>query len=230
MGRARYDGRAALSTWVITVARSRSLDALRREYGRRRPPKWLASLTPRDQRIYELAFIEFRSVPYIVDRLDREGLAIPERELDACVKGLVDRLDPASRRRLDYDREARNLGYVSGRLLEALDVLRLQQSAAAEEVRPDSVLFAKQAEQLLEEVKACLLALDEPDREILVLRYYEALSAPDIARRLDLPTSRSAYRLVEKALRSLRRLVLEVSDDPERRRWKEAVRRSFRGY
>ena len=38
---ARFDGRASLSTWIGVVTRSRCMDYLRRQHGRRQTPAWL---------------------------------------------------------------------------------------------------------------------------------------------------------------------------------------------
>src|SRR5215831_19335507 len=48
-GLAHYDGRTRLSTWVMTVTRSRCLDLLRERHGRRRLPTWIQQLSTSDQ-------------------------------------------------------------------------------------------------------------------------------------------------------------------------------------
>lgn len=223
-GLARYDGRAALSTWVITVSRSRALDALRRDFGRRRLPRWYDALPAVEQRVYVMVFVELRTIPEILHRLDAEGTPLREPDLRSLVDGLVARMEPAARKRHDYEVGARSQGAVTARFLEIFDHLRTEQAAGAPD-QPDAVLQEGRARELLSDIEACLTALDEPDRQILMLRYFEALSAPAIARRLNLPGSRRVYTLLNRALTSLRRVVEDRHGPLDAPRWKSIFRR-----
>ena len=55
---------------------------------------------------------------------------------------------------------------------------------------------------------ACVKHLDEPYRRVVFLRYFEELSPPDIARRLELPVKTVKTRL-HRALAQLRRRMEE---------------------
>lgn len=70
-------------------------------------------------------------------------------------------------------------------------------------------------------VADALFALDEPYRTTLLLRYYEDLSAADIARRLDIPAATIRWRL-QRALEMLR-AKLDEQFNGERRRWSLAL-------
>ena len=53
------------------------------------------------------------------------------------------------------------------------------------------------------EIREALAALDSPDREIVILRYYQELKIKDIAAVMNMPASTVRYRLktAEKELR-----------------------------
>lgn len=227
-GLARYDGRAALSTWVMTISRSRALDALRRDFGRRRRPKWFDTLSDVEQKVYRLSLVEMRTLPETLDRLAQEGTRLDERDLEAMIDRLLERLDPNSRKRMHYERHAKNQGLGSARLLEVLDHLSMEQETSAAAARPDVVLFEKRTRQILEDIDACVRALDEPERRILVLRYYEALSAQAIAERLALPGARRVYTLLNRALDALRGVVEQRHGPVDRTRWRHALKRGLR--
>lgn len=223
-GLSRYDGRAALSTWVITVARSRTLDALRHDYGRRRLPGWYESLTAVERQVYQLGFVELRSIPEILHRLEATGTRLSESDLRVIVDRLVSRLEPTARKRHDYEVQARSQGMVTARFLQVFDHLRAEQAADGPP-SPDTVFQEKQARELMQRIEACMAELDEPDRQVLVLRYFEAMTAPDIARRLNLPGSRRVYTLLNRALAALRR-VIEARHGPlDAPRWRSILRR-----
>lgn len=213
-GLAGYDGRAALSTWVMTVTRSRCYDAVRHEVGRRRPPRWLQQLSTIDQEIYRLYFLEQLPLPAIATRL-RGRLAPPELEaLEARVHALADRLDRGTRRRLAYELHARSVGALSGRVLETMDQLKLELEDLADAGRPDTALFEARTRRLLAELEACVLRLKEPERQVIELRYYREMSAPGIARRLNLPGPRHVNSLLQRALGLLRGMLERPLEPP----------------
>jgi RNA polymerase sigma-70 factor (ECF subfamily) len=70
-------------------------------------------------------------------------------------------------------------------------------------------------------VAASVMALDQPFRETVVLRYYEGLSAAEIARRLKVPAGTVRWRLKEGLDRL--RAELDSRHAGERRRWVAAL-------
>jgi RNA polymerase sigma-70 factor (ECF subfamily) len=70
-------------------------------------------------------------------------------------------------------------------------------------------------------VAAAVMALDQPFRETVVLRYYEGLSAAEIARRLKAPAGTVRWRLKEGLDRL--RAELDSRHGGERRRWVAAL-------
>lgn len=213
-GLARYDGRAALSTWIMTVTRSRCLDALRHELGRRRPPKWLLGLSPFEQEVYRLHFMECVPIPALQARLQRQGHAATMETLETLLDALGARMDRQSRKRLAYDLKARSVGALSGRVLETMDQLRLELDDLAEACRPDHALFESRTRQLLSEVEACVHQLGEPERRVIELRFYDEMSAPGIARHLNLPGPRHVHSLIHRAIDLLRGMLERRTEPP----------------
>lgn len=78
---------------------------------------------------------------------------------------------------------------------------------------PEALVERMQTQQL---VARLVLELDEPFRQTLLLRYYEGLSAADIARQLDIPAGTVRYRLSEATARLRAQLDAHHGD---RRRW-----------
>jgi RNA polymerase sigma factor (sigma-70 family) len=208
-GLARYDGRAALSTWVMTVTRSRCLDALREEFGRIRPPRWLASLPELDQWIYRLYFVEYREIPEILDRLARGGHVLTAKALEERLRNMHGRLDKRVVRRLAWDLQARSVGAMSGRLLEMLDHLAREHAGRSEANRPDVVLFEKRTRALLEEIRECVERLEGPERRVVECRYYRAMTVVGIAREFDMAGPRAVRSLLNRALGAMRRMLAE---------------------
>jgi RNA polymerase sigma factor (sigma-70 family) len=203
----RYDGRAALSTWVIVVTRSCCVDALRRELGRHRPPRWIRDRPPIEQDIYRLHFVELMPLPAMLAALRLRGHAVNTETLEGTVESLAARLDRPSRRRLAYELRARTVGARSGRQLEILDEVRRELEDRATADHPDQVRLREDTYRRLRALEACVHRLEAPERRAIELRFYERKTAPDIARSMNLPGARQAYRLVERGIARLRRML-----------------------
>lgn len=91
----------------------------------------------------------------------------------------------------------------------------LQQAPAPDPVpTPESLAARVQMHRRLGEL---VTALDEPFRQALLLRYYEGLSAADIARRLEIPAGTVRWR-IKKALDTVRS-ALDQEHGGDRKRW-----------
>ena len=203
-GLAKYDGRAAMSTWVMTIARSRALDIRRAARGRKRDPAWLAGLQPRDREIYHLYFESGEDTATIRSRFARRGEQLTMADLSGSLDRLEAQMDRRLRTRLAYDLYARSLGTVSGSLLGFLDHLRLEQAAAAEASRPDIQLMERQTRLLLDQVRSAVENLGPDERKVVELHFYRSLAAPQIASTMGLPGARRVYTLLDRALVALR--------------------------
>jgi RNA polymerase sigma factor (sigma-70 family) len=204
-GLARYDGECTLPTWVITVTRSRCMDALRAAYGRNRRPRWLSRFSKRDRQIYRLYFVEQLDAGAVVSELQRRGHEVEMAEVLATLERLDAAIDTRSRTRLAYQLQARSVGRVSARLLEYLDHARLQSENQRHDLQPDASLIESEARDVLARVHACLQRLPESERRALELRYQEGLTEICVAGSMGLRSRRAAQVLIQRALASLRR-------------------------
>lgn len=212
-GLAKYDGRAALSTWIMAIARSRSLDVRRELCGRRRDPVWLEELPERDREIFHFYYENGEDLARIRERFARHGKTLTASELAASLDRLEARMDRRLRTRLAYDLHARSVGAASGSLLGFLDHLRVEHAQASEALRPDIQMMEEQARQLSEQIHSCVEKLAGEERQVVELHYYRHLTAPQIAVEMGLPGARRAYTLIDRALVSLRAM-LEPSPKP----------------
>lgn len=206
---AQYDGRAALSTWVTVVARSRCLDFLRHKYGRREPPRWLRSCSEQEQEIYRLYYLEGISFIEICARLSREGAPLALEDLAESIRRMEGRIDRGSSRRLAYDLEARSIGATSGMLLEFLDELKWRHRAQREDQNPETALLRREAAADLTRLRGLLDELPSLERDVLGLRFFAGYTAGQISQELRVGSQRRVYSLIERGLRRLRVLFSE---------------------
>lgn len=213
VGLAKYDGRAALSTWVMAISRTRALDHRRALRGRKRDPVWLAALGPRDREVFHLYFEEGESIATIRERFAAQGVIVSTAEIGRSLARLDERMDRRLRTRLAYDLHARTVGMASGNLLDFIDHVRQENATAAEALRPDLILIERRTSQLLDRVQRAVRQLDPEERQIVELRFYRSLTAQQIADTLGHESPRRVYTLLDGAVRRLRRLALG-SDAP----------------
>jgi len=203
---AEFDGRAALSTWVTVVVRSRCLDFLRHKYGRREPPRWLRSCTGQEQEIYRLYYLEGVSFIEICARLSREGAPLALEDLAESIRRMEGRIDHSSRRRLAYDLEARSIGATSGMLLEFLDELKWRSRARYEDQNPERALLRHEEAAGLARLRGLLDELPDLERDVLGLRFFAGYTAGQISQELQVGNQRKVYSLIDRGLRRLRNL------------------------
>lgn len=77
---ATYEGRAALSTWLVFITRSITMDYLRQQNGRQLPSRCLKKLSPFDQRVFTLFFEQDRTLAESRSRLVQEWNPPPSLE------------------------------------------------------------------------------------------------------------------------------------------------------
>ncbi len=205
---AQYDGRSSLAAWVAVVSRSLCLDEIRHRYGRKQIPEWIGELSPAHREVYRLHFLEGESVEAICVRLSKNGATAAEEawtraDVERALERIDAHLDPGMRSRLAYDLYARDMGAPSGRLLALVDHL-LQE--ARERVHNDGVQSTfeeRETEERLLKLREFLSQLPKKESEALRLRFSENKTAKEIAGNLGLPGQRSAYTVLDRALRHL---------------------------
>jgi DNA-directed RNA polymerase specialized sigma24 family protein len=167
----------------------------------------LAELSALYQEIYRLHFLEGRSYGAISEEFRRHGRTFSPEMLGQALARIEARMDRGLRTRLAYDLQARSVGAVSGRLLEFLDHLRMEQQERGQQLSPDFELVEAQSRQVLEQIEACVAQLQDPERGVIRMYYYEGLPAPEIARRLALRGPRRVYTLIDRGVAMLRSMM-----------------------
>lgn len=198
---ADYDGRSSLATWIVTIARSRSLDFLRSRYGRRSAPRWLDEVTAREKEIYTLHYIEGLGVREIVSRLTSDGVSLTDSEVADCLHALGSRMTRQLRTRLAYDLHARN----GGSPLDALsDELHRAGAVATESNNPEYRLFVNEQQRMLDRLRTYVEQLESEERDVVRLCFDEGLTARETAERLGLVSARRTYTILARAIHHLR--------------------------
>jgi len=205
---ARFDGQASLSTWIGVVTRSRCMDYLRRQYGRRQDPIWLDGLSTEDQEVYRLFYVEGHSFSRISDQDLGNGNRFSVETLVEALDRIDAHLDRSTRRRLAFELKARSVAAVTGRLLEYLAFARQEAEEARAAYHSDLRLLEQEARQLLGRVDKAMLALDTVERDVVRLRYFDGLTAQSVAAQMNLRSTRRVYTISDRALRKLRRILV----------------------
>jgi DNA-directed RNA polymerase specialized sigma24 family protein len=212
---ATYEGRSALSTWLVLVARTEVFDFLRHRHGRRETPKGVDGLGEEDRRIFTLYFTEGWSLEGVRHRLASLGSPLSGAEVLAALTRIEAVLGKRALRRLNYDLSAASTSAASGRLLEFLDHAREEFPRASERWRADFELMEKETRVLATRAEALVETLPAEERAVLRLRFGRGLTARRVAKELGLSGPRRVYTLIEKSLRTLRdRLALDTTSPP----------------
>lgn len=202
---ATYEGRSALSTWLVLVARSVALDRLRRRFGRREVPGGVLKLCKRDQRIFQLFFVDGLSFDAVRHWLAQRGEALSAEELAGALGRIERSIDGRTLKRIAYDLHAPSVGAASGRMMEFLDWHRDRQERLRQERNPEQQLIDKEARRTTERVRELLEALPEEERRVLTLRFDRRMTAVKIAAEMGYDNPRRSYTVIDKGLRRLRR-------------------------
>lgn len=202
---ASYEGRSALSTWLVLVARNVAADHLRKTKGRKVPSRSLEKLPAVDQRIFQLFYVEEASIAEIRERLRAESHPEATGEaITASIERIRTRVDPRVFRRLAYRKAAESLGLASSRLLEYLDRVRQDQESRTLKENPEFLLMEKEARLRAQEVLSLTGRLSEEEQQLLTLRYRRGYTANEIAVSMEWPDSRFVYRKLERCMQKLR--------------------------
>jgi DNA-directed RNA polymerase specialized sigma subunit len=204
---ARFDGRASLSTWIGVVTRSRCMDHLRHQRGRRQDPVWLERLSTADRQVYRQYYIEGLGFSQICESRRGNVRSFSVEQLGQALDRIDAHLDRSSRRRLAFELEARSVAAVSGRLLEFLAYSRQRAEEAAASSRTDLQVLERDTRALLERVEVAVLELETVEQEVVELRYRDGLTAETVATRLGLSNARQVYTISDRAILKLRKIM-----------------------
>lgn len=206
---ARYDGRASISTWIGVVTRSRCMDHIRKERGRRQAPVWLEGLSERDQQVYRRYYLEGQGFTEICDPETGNGRTMSVEDLMESLDRIDEHLDRSLRRRLAFEFEARSVPVISGRLLEYLAFARQEAEQSRATYRADLAVLESEARHLTARLEIALLKLEKEEREVVRLRFKEGLTADGVATRLGLRSTRRVYTISDRAVSKLKGILGE---------------------
>jgi len=204
---ATYAGRAALSTWLVLVARSTAQDFLRRKFGRREIPRGLESVSELDREIFRLFYIEGMSFEAVRHWATRGERLLSAEELADALRRIEERVDDRVLRRIAYDLGSTSVGAGSERLLEFIDAYRSEVEARHRAWDPEFALQEKETKRLAQQIRAAIDGLPVEDRHMLELRFDKGWSAKQIAEEMQLEGAQRAYTLIRRGLRRLRKVL-----------------------
>jgi len=198
---AEYNGSSSLATWIVTIARCRSLDFLRSRYGRHRAPRWIEQGNAKEKAVYTLHYVQGFGAGEIVRRFKAEGESITQSEVVECLHALGARMSPQLRNRLAYELHARN----GGSPLDLLgDELRRASELESARANPEYGLFMEEQQQNLDRLRTYVESLASEERDVVQLYFFEGLTARETAERMRFANTRRAYTVLTRAIRRLR--------------------------
>lgn len=199
-----YQGRSALSTWLVPIARNAAIDHIRKRLGRQLMPAEIQAMGERATRIYQLYFLEGLSLEAVIHRMGASANALDHEAVVRVLADIESKLHPRTLRTLSYRTHAQSMGETSAKLLEFLDNSRSEAEDQSAKESPEYALMEKEARETVTQVMALVAALSPDERRIIELHYEEGLTAKEIAGRLHLSGPRKVYLILERALRRLR--------------------------
>lgn len=206
-GLGHYEGRAALSTWLVAVTRAAVADDLRRRLGRRRWRKQLDRLERYEREVFHHYYLNGLSFGTVLRTVHDNGAQPTPDRLLLALQRIESLVSDRFLRRLRYDLHAQSVGAASGRLLEYLDHVRGEAELLAGVQSPEFGLLEREARHTVEAVMDQVARLPAEDRRLLSLRFEQGWTARRIAEELGLGEQRSVYTRLDRILRGLRRVL-----------------------
>lgn len=200
-----YEGRSALSTWLVLVTRSVVIDALRRRLGGRDLHEALESLEPFERQVFRHYYVEGMSFGAVRQLVRDQGALVTIDRLLGALRRIEERVSGRFARRLRYDLHAQSVGGSSGRLLEYMDHARWEFEERADGQHPDYESFDAEVRLTLSAIQAELASLPADERRLLSLRFEHGWTASRIAEELGLEGQRAVYTWIDRVVRVLRR-------------------------
>jgi DNA-directed RNA polymerase specialized sigma24 family protein len=199
-----YDGRSSLSTWLYIYSRSRCIDFLRTsELRRTRPAQW-RTLSKLERLVFRLYWLERLSPTAIVEQLKDDGHQLTLDDLATVLERLEASLGVRARRRLAFDLCAQSIGVTSGRLLEYLHELKIENEDREDGSQPERALLQEHLARAIDLVREHVSRLPDLERQVIDLRFYQGRTARQASDTLQLRGQREVYTVEARAIRQLR--------------------------
>lgn len=203
----KYEGRSALGTWLVFVARSCAIDHLRKQRGQRRLPPEVERLPERHRRVFESIFLKGRTLEDVKTTLRADGILPEDESLAEILTRIEAELGPAVLSRLDWDVFADSIGAESGRLVRYLAHAAEEAAHKQRELNPERQYLHAEARRTLARVHREIERLPDLERRVMELKYGRGLTAPQVAEELSLSRPRAVYTIVDRALGRLRKIL-----------------------
>jgi len=199
-----YQGRSALSTWLVPLARNSAIDHVRKRLGRQLIPDEIRAMGDTAVQIYQLHFLEGLSLEAVIHRMGASAAHLGHESVVELLSDIENRLHPRTLRTLSYRAHAMALGETSAKLLEFLDSMRDEMEDQSAKESPEYSMMEAEARQTVARVLALVEQLSPDEREVLTLHYREGLTAKEIAERMHVDGPRKVYLILERTMRKLR--------------------------
>ena len=201
-----YQGRSALSTWLVPLTRNSAIDHVRKRLGRQLVPDEIREMGDTAVQIYQLHFLEGLSMEAVIHRMGADSCHLDRETVVQMISDIENRLHPRTLRTLSYRAHAMALGETSAKLLEFLDSMREEMEDKAAKESPEFSMMEAEARQTVAKILAMVEQLTPDEREVLTLHYQEGLTAKEIAGRMHVDGPRKVYLILERTVRRLRSL------------------------
>lgn len=169
-----------LSTWLTIVVKNLCVEERRVTHGRRRLPRALLSLSEFDQQVFKHCYWEGYTAQEV-----SEMIGAVNSESTSSVRDALDRIEALALRPSKTWADALPKAFVS------FDEQWHGNGKASD------LDESRSSESLLD-------VLTSEERLVVQFRFWEDLSAPDIARLMNLSSPRKVYTLLERALKKMR--------------------------
>ena len=199
-----YQGRSALSTWLVPLARNSAIDHVRKRLGRQLIPDEIRAMGETAVQIYQLYYLEGLSLEAVIHRMGASSNHLNHETVVEHLSDIENRLHPRTLRTLSYRTHAMALGETSAKLLEFLDSMRNEMEDQSARESPEYSMMEAEARQTVARVLSMVEQLSPDEREVLTLHYQEGLTAKEIATRIQVDGPRKVYLILERIMRKLR--------------------------
>ncbi len=179
------DKKIRLSTYLNVVVNRLCIDCYRSKFGRKRYPKAVTSLSDFERKVFELHFWKGYGIAEVEKILNNE-LSSGNNVISAIDK-INDLLSPLNR--------SQKISQTKSVLLEYNDSVVFHQNKN----RPDNNL-----EILTEKIEMMINKIPEEDRLIVKLKYWENLTATQIAKIINIP-ERRVYTVLNSTIKKLKK-------------------------